>query len=149
MKAARLRRAASPLAAPLQGRETIEADYVVLGSACARPKRAAPALAGAPLQGMDLLGTGRSAPARPFARRGGAGFWCLGLALAALSFWTAGGHALVFGPSAGLNARASGPGAQGASTATFRPTETGGARTARGRTGPPSDGAKAADAFRP
>lgn len=76
--------------------DTIEADYVVLPAAIPRPQRPSTATITVPAAiGMDWLSFREPGRVPCFARRGGAAFWAGGLALAAASFWIAGGHALV------------------------------------------------------
>lgn len=80
----------------------IEADYVVVEAPVPDRHRtgagkAAQAIA---ISGLEALRPVREARVRHFRRRGGAGFWGSGLALAALCFWVSGGHALVLGHAA-------------------------------------------------
>lgn len=74
--------------------EIIDAEYITLY----RPEEPVMQVAshGAPPVGIDVLRREETPP--PFASRGSAGFWLLGLGLAAASFWIAGGHALISPP---------------------------------------------------
>ena len=80
------------------GRDVVDAEFEIVGDRQPmvpphplRP-RAAP--------GMDFLAA-RLEPRRPglFGRPGGALFWTGGIAMACISFWVSGGHALVLPPA--------------------------------------------------
>lgn len=91
---------ASPMRLPSAG--VIDAEYVVIDAPLPEERRAgAPTSrrAQSPL-GLETLRPVRPDKVAPFSRRGGLRFWGFGLALALLSFWVSGGHALLLGRSA-------------------------------------------------
>ncbi|MBW8909216.1 MAG: hypothetical protein JF620_09370 [Mesorhizobium sp.] len=77
--------------------DVVDADYVVLPRFDARPGPvptiSPPPSSTPPIEGMGMLRRPEPAPSR--SSRGGPIFWIAGIAIALVSFWVAGGHALV------------------------------------------------------
>ncbi|MEZ2333152.1 hypothetical protein AB6802_25810 [Mesorhizobium sp. RCC_202] len=77
--------------------DVVDADYVVLPRFDARPGPvptiSPPPSSTPPIEGMGMLRRPEPAPSR--SSRGGPMFWIAGIAIALVSFWVAGGHALV------------------------------------------------------
>jgi hypothetical protein len=78
--------------------DVVDADYVVLPRFDARSGPTptmplSPIASTPPIEGMGMLRRAEAAP--PRSSRGGPMFWIAGVAIALVSFWVSGGHALV------------------------------------------------------